>query len=177
MFNGSGLFQFPFSFDINARFLYGCSGMNLDIIAREPFWEAGLDFKHGTGHGVGYVLNVHEGPNAFRYKGTEDRPGGAVFEEGMVTTDEPGIYIEGKYGIRLENELVCQKGKKNEYGQFMYFENLTYVPFDLDAIDPKQMTEVEKKRLNDYHANVYKVVSPYLQGEELAWLKEATRAI
>ena len=96
----------------NARFLYGCSGMNLDIIAREPFWEAGLDFKHGTGHGVGYVLNVHEGPNAFRYKGTEDRPGGAVFEEGMVTTDEPGIYIEGKYGIRLENELVCQKGEK-----------------------------------------------------------------
>ena len=123
------------------------------------------------------MLYVHEGPNAFRYKGTEDRPGGAVFEEGMVTTDEPGIYIEGKYGIRLENELVCQKGEKNEYGQFMYFENLTYVPFDLDAIDPKQMTEVEKKRLNDYHANVYKVVSPYLQGEELAWLKEATRAI
>ena len=161
----------------NARFLYGCSGMNLDIIAREPFWEAGLDYKHGTGHGVGYVLNVHEGPNAFRYKGTTDRPGGMVFEEGMVTTDEPGIYIEGKYGIRLENELVCRKGEKNAYGQFMYFENLTYVPFDLDAIDPDQMTGVEKKRLNDYHANVYKVVSPYLEGEELAWLKEATRAI
>lgn len=161
----------------NARFLYGCSGMNLDIIAREPFWEAGLDYKHGTGHGVGYVLNVHEGPNAFRYKGTTDRPGGMVFEEGMVTTDEPGIYIEGKYGIRLENELVCRKGEKNTYGQFMYFENLTYVPFDLDAIDPEQMTGVEKKRLNDYHANVYKVVSPYLEGEELAWLKEATRAI
>lgn len=161
----------------NARFLYGCSGMNLDIIAREPFWEAGLDFKHGTGHGVGYVLNVHEGPNAFRYKGTEDRPGGMVFEEGMVTTDEPGIYIEGKYGIRLENELVCRKGEKNAYGQFMYFENLTYVPFDLDAIDPSQMTDVEKKRLNEYHANVCKVVSPYLEGDELAWLKEATRAI
>lgn len=161
----------------NARFLYGCSGMNLDVIAREPFWEAGLDFKHGTGHGVGYILNVHEGPNAFRYKGTPDRPGGTVFEEGMVTTDEPGIYIEGKYGIRLENELVCRKGEKNTYGQFMYFENLTYVPFDLDAIDPDQMTGVEKKRLNDYHANVYKVVSPYLEGEELAWLKEATRAI
>ena len=95
----------------------------------------------------------------------------------MVTTDEPGVYIEGSHGIRIENELVCRKGEKNEYGQFMYFENLTYVPFDLDAIDPQQMTEVEKKRLNDYHANVYKVVSPYLQGEELAWLKEATRAI
>lgn len=161
----------------NTRFLYGCTGMNLDIIAREPFWEAGLDYKHGTGHGVGYVLNVHEGPNAFRYKGTESRPAGAVLEEGMVTTDEPGIYIEGKYGIRLENELVCRKGEKNAYGQFMYFENLTYVPFDLDAIDPAQMTDVEKKRLNDYHARVYEVVSPYLEKEELAWLKEATRAI
>ena len=161
----------------NARFLYGCTGMNLDIIAREPFWEAGLDFKHGTGHGVGYVLNVHEGPNSFRYKGTEKRPGGTVFEAGMVTTDEPGIYIEGQYGIRLENELICRKGEKNTYGQFLYFENMTYVPFDLDALDPDQMTGVEKARLNAYHAKVYEVVSPYLEGEELAWLKEATRAV
>lgn len=94
----------------------------------------------------------------------------------MVTTDEPGIYIEGNTEY-VWKRISMPKGEKNEYGQFMYFENLTYVPFDLDAIDPKQMTEVEKKRLNDYHANVYKVVSPYLQGEELAWLKEATRAI
>jgi len=157
----------------NTRFLYGCTGKNLDIIAREPLWEAGLDYRHGTGHGVGYVLNVHEGPNAFRWR----NPEGAVLEEGMVTTDEPGLYIEGKYGIRLENELLCRKGEKNEYGQFLYFENLTYVPFDLDAVDPAQMTEVERRRLNRYHAEVHDVISPFLEGEELAWLKEATRAI
>jgi Xaa-Pro aminopeptidase len=161
----------------NARFLYGCTGRNLDIIAREPFWEAGLDYKHGTGHGVGYLLNVHEGPNGFRWKSLPDRSEEAVLEEGMVTTDEPGIYIEGRYGIRLENELVCRKGEKNEFGQFCYFENLTYVPFDLDAIDPEQMSAEERKRLNDYHAEVYRVVSPHLAGEELAWLREATREI
>ena len=161
----------------NAKFLYGACGLNLDILARGPLWDMGIDYKCGTGHGVGYILNVHEGPNGFRWKIVPERHDSGVLEEGMITTDEPGVYMEGKYGIRTENELVCRKAEKNEYGQFMYFENLTYVPFDLDAIDPKQMTEVEKKRLNDYHANVYKVVSPYLQGEELAWLKEATRAI
>ena len=161
----------------NAKFLYGACGLNLDILARGPLWDMGIDYKCGTGHGVGYILNVHEGPNGFRWKIVPERHDSGVLEEGMITTDEPGVYLEGKYGIRTENELVCRKAEKNEYGQFMYFENLTYVPFDLDAIDPKQMTEVEKKRLNDYHANVYKVVSPYLQGEELAWLKEATRAI
>lgn len=161
----------------NVRFLHGCTGINLDVIAREPFWEANLDYNHGTGHGVGYILNVHEGPNAFRWQKSAGRSEDSVLEEGMITTDEPGIYIEGKYGIRLENELLCCKGEKNEYGQFMYFENITYVPFDLDAIDPEQMTSVERSRLNEYHAKVYEVVSPYLEGEEKAWLKEATRAI
>ena len=161
----------------NVRFLHGCTGINLDVIAREPFWEANLDYNHGTGHGVGYILNVHEGPNAFRWQKSAGRSEDSVLEEGMITTDEPGIYIEGKYGIRLENELLCCKGEKNEYGQFMYFENITYVPFDLDAIDPEQMTSVERSRLNEYHAKVYEVVSPYLEGEERAWLKEATRAI
>ncbi len=161
----------------NARFLYGCTGQNLDILARGPLWNLGLDFKHGTGHGVGYVLNVHEGPNGFRWKTVSERNDGAVLEAGMITTDEPGIYIEGKYGIRTENELVCQMGEKNEYGQFMYFENITYVPIDLDAIDPDLMTSVDKKRLNDYHGNVYRVVSPYLNDEEREWLKQYTRAI
>ena len=161
----------------NVRFLHGCTGINLDVIAREPFWEANLDYNHGTGHGVGYILNVHEGPNAFRWQKSAGRSEDSVLEEGMITTDEPGIYIEGKYGIRLENELLCCNGEKNEYGQFMYFENITYVPFDLDAIDPEQMTSVERSRLNEYHAKVYEVVSPYLEGEEKAWLKEATRAI
>lgn len=161
----------------NTKFLYGCTGQNLDIIAREPFWEVNKDYKHGTGHGVGYVLNVHEGPNGFRWKIVPERSDAGVLEEGMITTDEPGIYIEGKYGIRLENELVCCKGEKNEFGQFMYFENITYVPFDLDAINPEQMTSVEKKRLNDYHKRVYEVVAPFLDEEEVNWLKEATRAI
>lgn len=159
------------------RFMYGCTGRNLDLAAREPLWEAGLDFKHGTGHGVGYLLNVHEGPNVFRWKTASEERYEAFFEEGMVTTDEPGLYKEGKYGIRLENELLCQKGEKNAYGQFMYFENLTYVPFDLDAIVKEQMTEMEIKRLNDYHAKVYEVISPYLNGDEQTWLKEATRAV
>ncbi len=160
-----------------ARFLHGCTGVNLDILARAPFWEADLDYKHGTGHGVGYVLNVHEGPNGFRWQQSPDRSEGSVLEEGMVTTDEPGIYLEGKYGIRTENELICRKGPKNEYGQFMYFENVTYVPIDLDAVDPNQMTSVEKKYLNDYHAMVFEKMSPYFEGEELEFLKEYTRAI
>lgn len=160
----------------NVRFLHGCTGRNIDIVAREPLWEAGMDYKHGTGHGVGYVLNVHEGPNSFRWQNSTVSKE-CVFEEGMITTDEPGIYLEGKYGIRTENELVCHKGEKNEFGQFMYFENITYVPIDLDAIDPDQMTSTEKNRLNSYHENVYRVVSPFLEGEELAWLKQATRAI
>ena len=158
----------------NVRFLHGCSGMNLDIVARQPLWEANLDYKHGTGHGVGHVLNVHEGPNGFHW----GRGGYATpLEEGMITTDEPGIYIEGAYGIRLENELICRKGDKNEYGQFMYFENITLVPFDLDAVDVNQMNETEKRYLNEYHAKVYETISPYLTAEEAEWLKEYTRSI
>lgn len=161
----------------NAKFKEGCSGLNFDILAREPFWEIGMDYNHGTGHGVGYVLNVHEGPNSFHWKQYPGRTAERVIEEGMVTTDEPGIYLEGKFGIRTENELICRKGEKNEYGQFMYFENLTYVPIDLDAIDPNQMTDREKGYLNAYHARVYELVSPFLNDEEAQWLKKYTRAI
>ena len=161
----------------NARFRYGCTGLNLDILARAPFWDIDMDYNHGTGHGVGYVLNVHEGPNGFRWRQSPDRSEGSVLEEGMITTDEPGIYIEGKYGIRTENELICRKGNKNDFGQFMYFENLTYVPIDLDAIDPNQMTSVEVKHLNDYHAMVFEKMSPYFEGEELEFLRKYTRAI
>lgn len=158
----------------NAKFLYGCSGINLDVLARQPLWEANLDYKHGTGHGVGHILNVHEGPNGIHW----GRKGYACpLEEGMITTDEPGLYLEGQYGIRLENELLCRKGEKNEFGQFMYFENLTFVPMDLDAIDPAQMNETEKRYLNEYHAAVYEKIAPLLTKEEAAWLKEYTRAI
>ena len=161
----------------NVRFLKGCSGLNLDVIARQPFWEAGKDFKHGTGHGVGHILNVHEGPNAFRWRMSAGRTECTALEEGMITTDEPGLYIEGEYGIRIENELLCRLGQKNEFGQFMYFENLTYVPIDLDAIEPELMTPTEKKYLNEYHREVYDKVSPFLNDEEREFLKEYTREI
>lgn len=159
----------------NTVFLYGCSGANLDCIAREVFWKEGLNFNHGTGHGVGYLLNIHEGPINFRWKGGE-RPAPAL-EENMVITDEPGIYIEGSHGIRLENELLVRKTVKNEYGQFMNFEILTYVPIDLDAILPEKMSTEEKEMLNHYHKQVYEKVSPYLSEEERIWLKECTRAV
>ena len=100
-----------------------------------------------------------------------------MLEEGMITTDEPGVYLEGKYGIRTENELVCRKAEKNEYGQFMEFENITYAPIDLDAIDPDQMSPREKQMLNNYHKKVYEVISPYMTKKENEWLKKYTRAI
>lgn len=161
----------------NAKFLYGCSGLNLDILAREPLWRLGIDYKCGTGHGVGYVLNVHEGPNAFRWKNYPEGNNMVVLEEGMITTDEPGVYIEGSYGIRIENELVCRKAEKNAYGQFMCFENITYAPIDLDAIDAEAMSAKERQLLNDYHKVVYQTLSPYMTKEEECWLKKYTRAI
>ncbi len=160
----------------SAKFLYGCSGQNLDILARGPLWDLGLDYKCGTGHGVGHLLNVHEGPNSFRWKKREEEEE-AVLEEGMITTDEPGVYLEGEYGIRIENELLCQKAEKNEYGQFMQFETITYAPIDLDAVNVNELTDREKKLLNSYHKKVYQVLSAYLTDEENDWLKEYTRTI
>ncbi len=161
----------------DAHFLYGCRGINLDILARGPLWDMGIDYKCGTGHGVGHILNVHEGPNGIRWRIVPERSDSGVLEEGMITTDEPGVYLEGKYGIRTENELVCKKGEKNEYGQFMYFENITFAPIDLDAILPEEMSGAEKRRLNAYHRQVYETLLPYMTEEEAAWLKEYTREI
>ena len=161
----------------NAKFLYGCTGMNLDVLAREPLWAEGLDYNHGTGHGIGHILNVHEGPNGFRWRVSPDRSEGSVLEEGMITSDEPGLYLEGKFGVRTESELLCRKGEKNGYGQFMYFENLTYVPIDLDAVDITKMDESERRWLNEYHAMVYDTIAPRLDEDERAWLKDATRAV
>ncbi|MBU3875191.1 aminopeptidase P family N-terminal domain-containing protein [Faecalicatena sp. AGMB00832] len=159
----------------HARFLYGCNGVNLDILARTPFWRQNLNYNHGTGHGVGYLMNIHEAPTGIRW---QYRPSDShQFEEGMIITDEPGIYIAGSHGIRIENELLVCKGEKNEYGQFMYFEPITYVPFDLDAINPDLLTAEEKVWLNEYHKTVYDTISPYLSEEENEWLKEYTREI
>ncbi len=152
----------------SARFLHGCTGRNLDILSRGPLWKLGIDYKCGTGHGVGHILNVHEGPNSFRWQKREGVPE-AVLEEGMITTDEPGVYIEGAYGIRTENELLCKKGVKNEYGQFMEFETITYAPIDLDAIDPNLMTEEQRAVLNEYHKKVYEVLSPYMTQEAVSY--------
>ena len=160
---------------MNAKFLYGATGSNIDMLARKPFWDMDLNFNHGTGHGVGYLLNIHEGPTGIRWmqRASESTP----FEEGMVITDEPGIYIAGSHGIRTENELIVRKGVQNEYGQFMYFEPITFVPIDLDAIDPEVMSAEDKKMLNDYHKEVFEKISPYLNEEEVEWLKKYTREV
>lgn len=157
----------------HAHWIHGCSGRNLDILAREPLWNIGLDYKCGTGHGVGYILNVHEGPQNLRWRFT----GGmveAVFEDGMDITNEPGVYIEGSHGIRIENVMVARNDVKNEYGQFMHFDTLTWVPIDRDAIDEKYLTDQQKGFLQEYQQTVYEKVSPYLNEEEKEWLKKET---
>lgn len=160
-----------------AKFLYGCRGYSLDILARGPLWEEGIDYKCGTGHGIGFVLNVHEGPNGFRWKVREDIDDSCILEEGMVTTNEPGVYVENSHGIRIENEIVVRKAEKNEYGQFMDFEVITFAPIDLDAIDESLILKDEKVYLNNYHKQVYDKISPYLNEEEKQWLKTYTREI
>lgn len=160
-----------------ARFMYGCRGENLDILARGIMWENGLDYRCGTGHGVGYLLSVHEGPNSFRHKLSEGRPMSAVLEEGMITTDEPGVYVEGSHGIRIENELLCKKAEKCEYGQIMEFETITYAPIDLDCVDLTLLENKDRERINAYHKMVYDKLSPYFEGDELEFLKKYTRAV
>lgn len=158
-----------------AKFRYGTTGTNLDAIAREPLWELGYDFNHGTGHGVGYLLNVHEGPQRIRPgvgDGSEVR-----FEHGMLTSDEPGVYLEGQYGIRLENLVLCLEDKETECGKFMRFEPVTMVPFDRRAILPEAMSDRERRLLNDYHRKVFENISPFLTAEETEWLKAETAEI
>ena len=161
----------------SARFRHGCTGTALDYLARQPLWEIGADYNHGTGHGVGFCLNVHEGPNSISYKLIQGRPTPCVMEEGMVTSNEPGMYFEGEFGVRCENLMLCVKDEKNSYGQFMHFEELTMVPWELEAVVPELLSEREKALLNAYHAAVYENIAPYLEGEEREWLREATRAI
>lgn len=156
----------------NLTFLDGATGTALDIACRAPLWENGIDFRHGTGHGVGYLLSVHEGPNRFHWG-----RGDVKIEEGMITTDEPGVYVEGSHGIRIENELICQKYIKNEFGQFMHFENLTFCPIDLDGIDASLLDASDIRKLNQYHRSVFDTLSPYLTDSERTQLKGLTREI
>ena len=155
-----------------ANFLYGCRGINLDILARGPLWDQAMDYQCGTGHGVGHLSNVHEAPNGFRWRIVPERNDSCVLEEGMLQSNEPGVYMEGKFGIRHENEMVVRKGVKNFYGQFMHFENITFVPFDVEGIDTSLLDKEELAWLNQYHQEVYEKISTYLEPEEAAWLKE-----
>ena len=159
----------------HARWLYGCTGRNLDILARQPLWHLGLDYKCGTGHGVGYILNVHEGPQNVRWRFIKGQTE-AVFEDGMDITNEPGVYIEGSHGIRIENVMVTKNDIQNEYGQFMRFETLTWVPVDFDAIDEKYLTDTAREQLYDYQQEVFKRLSPFLNEEEREWLRNHTKS-
>lgn len=159
---------------LSATFKEGCSGLNLDYIARRPIWEAGLDYNHGTGHGVGYLLNVHEGPQAIRHKMTPGRNESIAFKSGMITSNEPGLYFPHNYGIRLENLMLCIEKFRNEYGVFLGFEPLTLCPFEACAINVSQLSVEELKTLNDYHHLVYETLKPYLSREDKMWLECVT---
>lgn len=160
-----------------SKFLYGNHGWSLDVLCRQPVWDLGLDYQCGTGHGFGYLGCIHEAPVGFRWYITSERDEQHQLEEGMCVTIEPGIYEEGDFGIRIENNVVVVKDEKNKYGQFMRFDMLTFVPIDLDAIDPEELTKSEREWLNDYHRRCYEKLSPFMTEEENEWLKEYTRAI
>lgn len=161
---------------MNAVFMDGTRGENLDILARGPIWRSFLDFRHGTGHGIGCELSVHEGPTAIRYRISKDYEQ-LKLEPGMVLSDEPGIYIEGEFGVRLENELLIVEKAMNEWGRFMGFESLTLVPFDKNAVNISMLDDTELEYLNNYHSDVYEKVSPYLEEPEKKWLAEKTSKI
>ncbi|MFA9388033.1 MAG: M24 family metallopeptidase, partial [Methyloceanibacter sp.] len=156
-----------------ARFPKGTRGQDLDPYARRPLWEAGLDYDHGTGHGVGSYLSVHEGPQRLSRLGSE------VFEPGMILSNEPGYYREGKYGIRLENLILVTPLEKIEGGdrKMLGFETLTLVPFDRRLIDPKQLMPWELAWLNAYHARVRREIEPRLLSDDRPWLRHATAPI
>ena len=161
---------------LNGKFLYGCTGRNVDILARGPLWDMNIDYKCGTGHGIGYILNVHEGPQNVRWRfleGMKEVP----LEAGMLLSNEPGVYIEGSHGIRTENIMVTKNDVKNGDGQFMCFESLTFAPIDLDLIDTSIMERKDIANLNRYHREVYEKISPLMTKEEAEWLKEVTREV
>ena len=157
---------------LRAKFLFGATGTNLDVLARQFLWNVGIDYKCGTGHGVGHILNVHEGPHGIRFQYNPQR-----LEVGMIVTNEPGAYIEGSHGIRIENELLVKEACETEHGKFLEFETITYAPIDLDGIIKTLLTKEEKQQLNEYHSEVYKKLSPYLNKKEKEFLKEYTKNI
>ena len=156
----------------NAKFLKGATGGNLDVLARGPLWQYGLDYKCGTGHGVGFFLNVHEGPQGIRPYGNN-----VVLDPGMILTNEPGVYKEGKFGIRIENIMVVVEDETNDNGEFYRFDTISYCPIDLNGVKVELLNDDEKAWLNNYHKKVYDNLSPYLNEEEKEVLKMETREI
>ena len=157
-----------------AKFLHGCTCTHLDILARRPLWEEGLDYRCGTGHGVGFLLSVHEGPQGFRRAPVINT---VVLEQGMILTNEPGIYKEDKHGVRTENTLLAVDDFETEYGKHMKFDTISYCPIDLDGLDVSLLTQQERDWLNNYHKEVYEKLSPSLNEEEKTWLQHETRAV
>ena len=155
-----------------AKFPDGASGTQLDALARESMWREGLNFLHGTGHGVGSYLNVHEGPHQVRM---EYMP--APLRAGMTLTDEPGLYLAGKFGVRIENTLLIKEYMETEFGKFLQMESLTLCPIDTAPIDVEMLLPEELAWLNTYHAEVYAKLAPYLDKEEQKWLENATKVI
>ena len=154
-----------------AKFKNKTKGNRLDMIGKYPLWKAGKDFFHGTGHGVGFVLTVHEGPQAISERNEEE------FVENMTTSIEPGLYIENSHGIRIENEAYVKKAFDNEFGHFLEFETLTYVPLDTRPIKTEMLTSEEIDWVNDYNKKCYELLSPYLEGNDLEYLKESCKEI
>lgn len=157
------------------EFPLGTRGFQIEVLARKALWENGLNYGHGTGHGVGFFLNVHEGPQTIGTGASGNLE--TILEPGMILSDEPGIYREGKYGIRTENLLLIEKSRKTEFGQFLKFKTLTLCYIDTKLVEKSLLLPEEKKWLNDYHIKVYDLISPYLTGKEKIWLKEKTREI
>ncbi len=155
-----------------SKFKDGQTGEQIDMYARRPLWMEGLDYRHGTGHGVGHILSVHEGPQSFRNVNAK-----YPLKPGMITTDEPGLYRDGKWGIRIENEMLTVEDKTTEYGKFLKFETLTVCPYENKAINTSMLTAEELNWLNEYHANCYEKLSPFLNDEEKEFLKELTKQL
>ena len=154
------------------KFLQGTDGYQLDIACRYPLWQEGLDYKHGTGHGIGFLLNVHEGPHRIA-----NAPSDVALKEGMIVSIEPGVYRGGIHGIRIENIVAVKKDIKTEFGQFMSFEMLSFVPIDLNCLDIELLNREEIDWLNNYHSQVYDKLSPFMNKEEREYLEEKTKHI
>ena len=157
-------------------FPYGTTGDLIDAVVKSNHWRKLKNYNHGTGHGIGYILNVHEGPGKIitEYAPLFPYAKNVVLEKGMLFSDEPGVYKPGRHGVRIENSVLVQKAQKNEFGKFMRFETVTFLPYERKAILTDELTEQEVDWINRYHEEVFRKLSPMLNEQEKCWLKEKT---